>query len=108
MKQNPRDVHNVSMGTDSTKPKNTTSNDILLSSRKPLFVSVVHGSTKTKGEISSYAKVHSISLNNHDLIRVHDSSKVALVTLKEVDTMSSMYKIRRNEGFIDLKFYHVG
>ncbi|GJR92165.1 hypothetical protein Tco_0264339 [Tanacetum coccineum] len=36
------------------------------------------------------------------------SSTVILVKLKDVDTMSNMYTICKNEGFLDLKIHHVG
>ncbi|GJS61759.1 hypothetical protein Tco_0656543 [Tanacetum coccineum] len=37
-----------------------------------------------------------------------DSSTVNLVKLKDVDSMSNMYMICKNEGFLDLKIHHVG
>ncbi|GJY42097.1 hypothetical protein Tco_0429367 [Tanacetum coccineum] len=39
---------------------------------------------------------------------VHDVSKVTLAKLKEVGSMSSLYRIFRNEGFDGLKIHHVG
>ncbi|GJZ75926.1 hypothetical protein Tco_0640391 [Tanacetum coccineum] len=53
------------------------------------------------------SKSRSISLNDQDLISIDDSSKVLLVKLKEVDSMSNMYKIHRNEGFVELKIHHI-
>ncbi|GJV52993.1 hypothetical protein Tco_1448734 [Tanacetum coccineum] len=39
--------------------------------------------------------------------RIDDSSRVLLVKLKKVESMSNMYKIYKNEGFVELKIYHV-
>ncbi|GJU30484.1 putative RNA-directed DNA polymerase, eukaryota, reverse transcriptase zinc-binding domain protein [Tanacetum coccineum] len=88
------------------KPKNTPANTAVMPSGKPLFVSIVHGNSKSNGEASSSKKFRAISLNDSDLISVEDSSRVLLVKLKEVDSMSNMYKICHNEGFVDLKIHH--
>ncbi|GKE81185.1 hypothetical protein Tco_1551185 [Tanacetum coccineum] len=49
----------------------------------------------------------SIQLSEHDLIKV-DTTTVVLVKVKEVDTISNMYCICRNEGFNDIKIHYVG
>ncbi|GKA63264.1 hypothetical protein Tco_0762870 [Tanacetum coccineum] len=50
----------------------------------------------------------SIQLSEHDLIKVEDMTTVVLVKVKEVDTISNMYCICRNEGFNDIKIHYVG
>ncbi|GJT00923.1 RNA-directed DNA polymerase, eukaryota, reverse transcriptase zinc-binding domain protein [Tanacetum coccineum] len=82
-KQSPKNT-NVAMEAHSINPKNTTLNNSVPLSGKPSFVSIVHGSTNTKGETSSSVKVRFISLSAHDLISVDGSYRVLLVQLKEV------------------------
>ncbi|GJU50490.1 hypothetical protein Tco_1220045 [Tanacetum coccineum] len=55
-KQRPKNT-NVPMGAHSINPKNTTLNNSVPLSGKPSFISIVHGSTNTKGETSSSVKV---------------------------------------------------
>nr|GEU50869.1 RNA-directed DNA polymerase, eukaryota, reverse transcriptase zinc-binding domain protein [Tanacetum cinerariifolium] len=74
---------------------------------KPSFVSVVNGSSST-GDSNIPTKIRSISLKDQDLVSIDDSSKVLLVKLKDVDSMSNMYSICRNEGLENLKIHHVG
>ncbi|GJR37030.1 RNA-directed DNA polymerase, eukaryota, reverse transcriptase zinc-binding domain protein [Tanacetum coccineum] len=57
---------------------------------------------------TSMDKALSIHLNESDLVKVEDISKVALVKVKSVDTISNLYRLCRNEGFDDLKIHHVG
>ncbi|GJR37777.1 RNA-directed DNA polymerase, eukaryota [Tanacetum coccineum] len=108
VKKNLLNVQNVSMGATAIKPNHNGPDHSVQPSRKPSFASVVHGSSKTKGDSSSSTKVHSISLSDHDLIRIDDTSKVLLVKLKEVETMNSIYRICKNEGFTNLKIHHIG
>ncbi|GJV04170.1 hypothetical protein Tco_1337739 [Tanacetum coccineum] len=86
----------------------TASNGTRIPHEKPSFASVVHKSHKTNGDSSSNTKVSSLTLNEQDVIRVHDVSKVTLVKLKEVGSISRLYRICRNEGFDGLKIHHVG
>nr|GEU60940.1 hypothetical protein [Tanacetum cinerariifolium] len=52
-------------------------------------------------------KGNNIPLNELDLINVDDTSTMVLVKVKEVDLISNMYCICRNEGFDDVKIYYV-
>ncbi|GKB12868.1 RNA-directed DNA polymerase, eukaryota, reverse transcriptase zinc-binding domain protein [Tanacetum coccineum] len=49
-----------------------------------------------------------IALNDQDLINVVNTDLILLVKLKDIDSMSNMYTICRNEGFSDLNIHHVG
>ncbi|GJX62991.1 RNA-directed DNA polymerase, eukaryota, reverse transcriptase zinc-binding domain protein [Tanacetum coccineum] len=49
-----------------------------------------------------------IALNDQDLINVVNTDSILLVKLKDIDSMSNMYTICRNEGFSDLNIHHVG
>ncbi|GKD68211.1 RNA-directed DNA polymerase, eukaryota [Tanacetum coccineum] len=49
-----------------------------------------------------------ITFNDQDLINVINTDSILLVKLKDIDSMSNMYTICRNEGFLDLKIHHVG
>nr|GEY30334.1 NEP1-interacting protein-like 1 [Tanacetum cinerariifolium] len=108
LNRNPPDVQNEPMGIVKPNPNYLKSNNNAIPARKPSCVSIVHGNSNSNDETSSSAKIRSISLNDHDLISVDDSSRVLLIKLKEVETMRSIYKICKNEGFVDLKIHHVG
>ncbi|GKD94853.1 hypothetical protein Tco_1374690 [Tanacetum coccineum] len=54
------------------------------------------------------ANIRALVLDDQDLINVEDPSMVLLVKLKDVNSMSNMYVICRNEGFTKLKIHHVG
>ncbi|GJZ74915.1 hypothetical protein Tco_0639380 [Tanacetum coccineum] len=86
----------------------TTTYNIFASSGKPSSVSIVHGTSNSKSDSVTSTKTRSISLNDQDLLSINDSSRVLLVKLKEVDSMSNIHKICRNKGCLDLKIHHVG
>nr|GEU73565.1 hypothetical protein [Tanacetum cinerariifolium] len=75
---------------------------------KPSFASIIHRNPKPTGDSSLSTNVDTVVLNNNDLIRVDDSLTIILMKLKDVDSMSNMYMICRNEGFVDLKRHHFG
>nr|GEU73566.1 RNA-directed DNA polymerase, eukaryota [Tanacetum cinerariifolium] len=75
---------------------------------KPSFASIIYRKPKPTSDSSLSTNVDTVILNNHDLIRVDDSLTVHLMKLKYVDSMSNMYMICRNEGFVDLKRHHFG
>ncbi|GJV59694.1 RNA-directed DNA polymerase, eukaryota, reverse transcriptase zinc-binding domain protein [Tanacetum coccineum] len=79
-------------------------------SSKQSYASVANGVVGSKGvsSIGTLNKSRSILLNEHDLIKVDNTSIVVLVKVKEVDMISNMYCIYRNEGFIDVKIHYVG
>lgn len=85
--------NNVNNGVENRKPKTTTPINTTLPNDKQSFASVVRGSSKSINEPPLPSKTRSISLNDQDLISIDDSSKVLLVKLKEVESMSNMYKI---------------
>ncbi|GJY43560.1 RNA-directed DNA polymerase, eukaryota, reverse transcriptase zinc-binding domain protein [Tanacetum coccineum] len=49
----------------------------------------------------------SVQLDECDLIRVEDASTMVMVKVKEIDTISNMYHVCRNEGFDDIKIHHI-
>ncbi|GKA34279.1 RNA-directed DNA polymerase, eukaryota [Tanacetum coccineum] len=51
---------------------------------------------------------HIITINDQDLINVVNTDSILLVKLKDIESMSNMYTICRNEGFSDLNIHHVG
>nr|GEZ14506.1 RNA-directed DNA polymerase, eukaryota [Tanacetum cinerariifolium] len=57
---------------------------------KPSFASIIHN--KPASHITK-----TVSLKDHDLIRVNDSSTVLLLKIKDVDTMSNMPMICKNK-----------
>ncbi|GKA54455.1 RNA-directed DNA polymerase, eukaryota [Tanacetum coccineum] len=79
-------------------------------SSKQSYASVANGVVASKGglNIGIQKTSRSIQLSEHDLIKVEDMTTVVLVKVKEVDTISNMYCICRNEGFNDIKIHYVG
>ncbi|GJX66996.1 RNA-directed DNA polymerase, eukaryota, reverse transcriptase zinc-binding domain protein, partial [Tanacetum coccineum] len=49
-----------------------------------------------------------IAINDQDLINVVNTDSILLVKLKDIESMSNMYTICRNEDFLDLNIHHVG
>ncbi|GKE17155.1 retrotransposon protein, putative, ty1-copia subclass, partial [Tanacetum coccineum] len=76
---------------------------------KKSYASVAHAETNTK-EIrqNKFENIKSIQLTEDDLINVEDMSSVVMVKVKEIDTISNMYRVCQNEGFIDVKIHYVG
>ncbi|PWA99336.1 RNA-directed DNA polymerase, eukaryota, Nucleotide-binding alpha-beta plait domain protein [Artemisia annua] len=104
----PRAAHTVPFGVDNHNPNNTTHTNTAMPTGIPSFASIVHGDHKRCGGTLPSTKPRSICLKDQDLISIDDASKVLLVKLKEVESMNNMYKICRNEGFVDLKIHHAG
>ncbi|GKF11053.1 hypothetical protein Tco_0048979 [Tanacetum coccineum] len=77
-------------------------------SEKPSFASVVHANHESSDDNSFRVKTRAVTLNDHDLLSVDDTSKVLLVKLKDLGSACNMYVICKNEGFADLKIHHVG
>ncbi|PWA53963.1 hypothetical protein CTI12_AA442730 [Artemisia annua] len=77
---------------------------------KQTYVSVANGDVALKRAENNGEndKVNCIQLFDDDLIKVEDTSTVVLVKVKEVDSLSNMYRICRNEGFVDVKIHYVG
>nr|GEX94549.1 hypothetical protein [Tanacetum cinerariifolium] len=74
----------------------------------PSFASTVHGDSKLITHSPQPVKPRTASLISQDLINIDDTIKVLLVKIKEIETMSHMYRICKNEGFADVKIHHVG
>ncbi|GJS94794.1 RNA-directed DNA polymerase, eukaryota, reverse transcriptase zinc-binding domain protein [Tanacetum coccineum] len=91
-----------------SKPNpNPNSSSFQNSKPHPSFAFVLHTKPNPATTTPSQAITHSVILNDHDLIRVEDSSTVILVKLKDVDSIRNMCTICKNEGFLDLKIHHV-
>ncbi|GJZ83449.1 hypothetical protein Tco_0648622 [Tanacetum coccineum] len=74
----------------------------------PSFSSVTNGIAKPTVDTSSTnVNIRALVLDDQDLINVEDLSMVLLVKLKDMNSMSNMYVICRNEGFTELKIHHV-
>ncbi|GJU75639.1 hypothetical protein Tco_1272709 [Tanacetum coccineum] len=73
----------------------------------PSFASVLHNKPNPATTTPLQAITRLVILNDHNLISVEDSSTIFLVKLKDMDSMSNMYTICKNEGFLDLKIHYV-
>ncbi|GJV44754.1 RNA-directed DNA polymerase, eukaryota, reverse transcriptase zinc-binding domain protein [Tanacetum coccineum] len=75
----------------------------------PSFASVTNSIAKPTVDTSSTnANIRALVLDDQDLINVEDPSMMLLVKLKDMNSMSNMYVISRNEGFTELKIHRVG
>nr|GEW43170.1 hypothetical protein [Tanacetum cinerariifolium] len=75
----------------------------MTSSTKQSYASVANGDVGPKADRNNgeQDKVNRILLSNCDLITIEDTSNMVLVKVKEVDSISIMYRICSNEGFDD-------
>ncbi|GJV12046.1 RNA-directed DNA polymerase, eukaryota, reverse transcriptase zinc-binding domain protein [Tanacetum coccineum] len=91
-----------------------------------LFVAVAHfkrkdtktGSPKSVENTSSNVPIQKVErqemkkkhviLSDQELVQVDDTLEVALVKVKNVETMSSLYRLCREEGFDEIKIHHIG
>ncbi|GJZ14930.1 hypothetical protein Tco_0550607 [Tanacetum coccineum] len=71
------------------------------------YASIANGGKTSSYKANETEGMKSISLLDHDLIKIEDSSEVVLVKVKEVDTMINMYGVCRKEGFINLKIHYI-
>lgn len=75
---------------------------------KTSYASVLNGGGGSKAEYNSMEK-KTISLSDHEMVQVTDSLEVALVKVKNVDTMSNMYRLCRDMlRFTILEVYGCG
>nr|GEZ54952.1 RNA-directed DNA polymerase, eukaryota [Tanacetum cinerariifolium] len=106
--------HNITTKDKNPKPNPSSySNNIHLKSKDkfldlPSFVAVTNDITKPTVDTSlTNANIRALVLDDQNLINVEDPSMVLLVKLEDVNSMSNMYVICRNEGFTELKIHHV-
>ncbi|GJY85802.1 hypothetical protein Tco_0499828 [Tanacetum coccineum] len=92
---------NKNQANHSMKPKPNETKE------NPSFDSIVNGGVALNGK-SPIDKGIGITLQEHDLIQVENTTEILLVKVKEVDTMRSIYRVCHNEGFDNLKIHHVG
>nr|GEU37908.1 RNA-directed DNA polymerase, eukaryota, reverse transcriptase zinc-binding domain protein [Tanacetum cinerariifolium] len=107
--------HNITTKDENLKPNPSSyPNNIPLKNKDkfpdlPSFASVTYGIAKPIVDTSlTNANIRALVLDDQDLIYVEDPSMVLLVKLKDVNSMSNMYVICRNEGFTELKIHLVG
>ncbi|GJS43872.1 RNA-directed DNA polymerase, eukaryota [Tanacetum coccineum] len=74
---------------------------------KHSYVSVLNSRRGTI-EAKTTMAMKSISLSNNELVNIVNSMEVALVKVKSVEIMSTMYRLCREEGFDIVKIHHVG
>nr|GEU55069.1 hypothetical protein [Tanacetum cinerariifolium] len=93
---------------DNTKPNlNPNSSYQEAPSNKPTFAAVIHNKPKPTETTHSPVTERTNTLNDNDFINIKDSSTVLLLKPNEVESMSNMYAICKNEGFMNLSIHHV-
>ncbi|GJY15773.1 RNA-directed DNA polymerase, eukaryota [Tanacetum coccineum] len=71
------------------------------------YASSLHGDANSKVDKHEIKRKH-ITLSDEELVQVTDPQDVALVKVKNVETMNNLYRLCREEGFDDLKIHHIG
>ncbi|GKD90357.1 RNA-directed DNA polymerase, eukaryota, partial [Tanacetum coccineum] len=105
---NPNVVNPTQYSNPKPTPKFTPSNHTEPQPVNSLFASVIHSKPEPTSDPSASTTVHAVVLNDNDLICVADSSTIIMLKLRDMDTMSNMYMICRNEDFMDMNIHHVG
>ncbi|GJR92125.1 putative RNA-directed DNA polymerase, eukaryota, reverse transcriptase zinc-binding domain protein, partial [Tanacetum coccineum] len=74
---------------------------------KHSYVSILNG---RRGiiEAETTMAMKSISLSDNELVNIVNSMEVALVKVKSVETISTMHRLCKEEGFDNVKIHHVG
>ncbi|GJS21341.1 RNA-directed DNA polymerase, eukaryota, reverse transcriptase zinc-binding domain protein [Tanacetum coccineum] len=86
----------------------SNSNNIAEIYTKKSYASVIHGEISARQTCHNDMKnVKRVLLDECDLIKVEDASIVVMVKVKEIDTISNMYHVCRNEGFDDIKIHYI-
>ncbi|GKE28514.1 RNA-directed DNA polymerase, eukaryota [Tanacetum coccineum] len=78
--------------------KNTSHNHNDMHSEKPSFASVVHDNHKSSDDNSFCVKTRAVTLNDHDLLSVDDTSKVLLVKLKDLGSSCNITSTKSRFG----------
>nr|GEW54244.1 RNA-directed DNA polymerase, eukaryota, reverse transcriptase zinc-binding domain protein [Tanacetum cinerariifolium] len=82
--------------------KNTLHNHSDMHSEKPSFASVVHANHKSSDDNSFRVKTRAVTLKDHDLISIDDTSKVLLVKLKDLGSACNMHLEHQYCGSSDI------
>ncbi|GKA15088.1 RNA-directed DNA polymerase, eukaryota [Tanacetum coccineum] len=56
---------------------------------------------------SSYIPDNKVTLSDHELVQMNNSLEIALVKVKSVETMSTLYRLCCKEGFDEVKIHHI-
>nr|GEU87933.1 RNA-directed DNA polymerase, eukaryota, reverse transcriptase zinc-binding domain protein [Tanacetum cinerariifolium] len=72
------------------------------------YASVVHGGTPKYSKSHQQDGKKSITLHDSDLIKIDDSLRVLLAKVKDIGTMSNIYRLCMNESFMNISIHHVG
>ncbi|PWA84779.1 hypothetical protein CTI12_AA157570 [Artemisia annua] len=66
---------------------------------------------KTVENYNSYVrdnKLEQVTLSDHEPVQINNSLEIALVKVKSVETMSTLYRLFCEEGFDEVKIHHIG
>ncbi|PWA66939.1 hypothetical protein CTI12_AA322370 [Artemisia annua] len=72
------------------------------------FASVVNGGENRNSSDQPRGELRRVAMSDSDLIKVEESTKVALVKVRDVGTMNAVYRLCRSEGFTQIKVHYIG
>nr|GEW02237.1 hypothetical protein [Tanacetum cinerariifolium] len=88
---------------------NGIKNHSLFSGRQPVAsIAIGDVDSKKHSDNETQCEGNLIQLCDSDLIKVEDTSTVILAKVKEVDSISNMYAICSNEGFLNITIHYIG
>ncbi|GJW52127.1 RNA-directed DNA polymerase, eukaryota, reverse transcriptase zinc-binding domain protein [Tanacetum coccineum] len=74
---------------------------------KKTYASTLNGDRGSKAERQEM-KMKQVTLSDHELVQINNSLEIALVKVKSVETMSTLYHLCCEEGFNEVKIHHIG
>ncbi|GJX04307.1 hypothetical protein Tco_0190223 [Tanacetum coccineum] len=92
---------------DRVKEKQASKVTYAFSHSSHSYVSVLNRGVGKK-EKGNNMDMKTITLTDHELVHIINSLEVALVKVKSVETMRSLYRLCREEGFNSVKIHHIG
>ncbi|GJS47553.1 RNA-directed DNA polymerase, eukaryota [Tanacetum coccineum] len=74
---------------------------------KKSYASTLHGNGESKVDRQE-PKKKQLTLSDQELVQISDSQAIALVKVKRVESINSLYQICKEEGFDNIKIFHIG
>ncbi|GKA46445.1 RNA-directed DNA polymerase, eukaryota, reverse transcriptase zinc-binding domain protein [Tanacetum coccineum] len=81
--------------------------EVAFTQSKKTYASTLNGDRGSKAERQE-TKMKQVTLSDHELVQINNSLEIALVKVKSVETMSTLYRLCCEEGFNEVKIHHIG